>query len=363
MKKKILFTLYDLSIGGIPTSFLNMVKRLDFAKYDVTVVLQRKEGVFLDALPNDVHIINYNINKFKIVLISKIINRLKLLKFILLYKNKFDFSGCYFTYCVHSSLIAKLASKNNAIWIHTDLVDYCKYNNINIYDFMEKYSILDYKNIFCVSQRTTSSLKKLFQDNADSFKLLKNIVNIDNVKKLSEVPISLKKSKITTFIFAGRFDEKEKKISYIIEACNILKKQNYAFKILLLGDGQDKDYYIDLINKYNLIENIYFILPTNNPFPYFKISDCFILTSLYEGYPVVYNEAIILKLPIITTNVSDAMIDIVTNYGLVINLDVDELVAAMKNIIQCKFKVKIGNNIEVNNNKYIKLLSKIIEEK
>ena len=45
-----------------------------------------------------------------------------------------------------------------------------------------------------------------------------------------------------------------------------------------------------------ILENI------NNPYPYFKISSLFVLSSLYEGFPNVLTEAIMFKVPIISSN-------------------------------------------------------------
>jgi glycosyltransferase involved in cell wall biosynthesis len=45
---------------------------------------------------------------------------------------------------------------------------------------------------------------------------------------------------------------------------------------------------------------------TDNPYPYFKHADFYILSSRYEGFPTVLFEAITLKKKIISTEVSGA---------------------------------------------------------
>jgi glycosyltransferase involved in cell wall biosynthesis len=45
---------------------------------------------------------------------------------------------------------------------------------------------------------------------------------------------------------------------------------------------------------------------TDNPYPYFKNADFYILSSRYEGFPTVLFEAITLKKKIISTEVSGA---------------------------------------------------------
>ena len=60
------------------------------------------------------------------------------------------------------------------------------------------------------------------------------------------------------------------------------------------------------INKFvedNKHSNRVFVLPPKkNPFPFFVISDLYIMTSLYEGCPNSIIEATILNLPVISSN-------------------------------------------------------------
>ena len=56
MKKKILFTTYDLSIGGVESCLVNLVNNFDYSKYDVTILLQDKKGELLPNVNKEVHI-------------------------------------------------------------------------------------------------------------------------------------------------------------------------------------------------------------------------------------------------------------------------------------------------------------------
>ena len=42
MKKKLLFTAYNLEIGGIETALVNLLDNIDYDKYEVTLVLEKK---------------------------------------------------------------------------------------------------------------------------------------------------------------------------------------------------------------------------------------------------------------------------------------------------------------------------------
>ena len=53
MKKNILIASYNLDFGGIETSLINLLKNINFDKYKVTLVLEKKEGVFLKDVPKE----------------------------------------------------------------------------------------------------------------------------------------------------------------------------------------------------------------------------------------------------------------------------------------------------------------------
>ena len=72
-----------------------------------------------------------------------------------------------------------------------------------------------------------------------------------------------------------------------------------------------------MVKEYGLEDKIIFLGKKQNPYPYFKIADSLILTSEYEGFPVVYLEAMLLELPIITTDVSDSLKVVKDKYGIV----------------------------------------------
>ena len=79
MKKKLLFTAYSLGLGGIEKALINLLNRLDYDKYDLTLILEKKDGMFLDMVPPLVKVKEYRISDNKIVLLRKIYNRLKLI--------------------------------------------------------------------------------------------------------------------------------------------------------------------------------------------------------------------------------------------------------------------------------------------
>ena len=72
--------------------------------------------------------------------------------------------------------------------------------------------------------------------------------------------------------------------------------------LIIIGYGSQEKKLKDFIKKNMLKNKVYILKNINNPYPFFKIADLFILSSVYEGFPNVLTEAIMLKVPIISSN-------------------------------------------------------------
>ena len=131
--KKILFAANSLGLGGIETAMLSLVNYLakqkinNEYKYDITIVLEKKEGIFLNLLDNRINLLEFTPDSNKITILRKFKNFIKQYKFKKIYKNKFDFSAAYATYSLPSCFVARIASRNSTLWCHMDYLE--QYNN------------------------------------------------------------------------------------------------------------------------------------------------------------------------------------------------------------------------------------------
>ena len=140
---------------------------------------------------------------------------------------------------------------------------------------------------------------------------------------------------------------------------NKLKKEGLKFKIIFVGDGKNNEEYKKMIKNYKLEKHIIFLGKKENPYPYFKVADCILLSSDYEGYPVVFTEAMVLNKPIITTNVSGSD-NIKGKYGFVIEKNTEQLYEKMKEFILNGYEIKKQFNPEEYNKEIKEKLEKII---
>ena len=124
----------------------------------------------------------------------------------------------------------------------------------------------------------------VIEDN-EKKELIKNILeakkNNDNIKILLNV---------------GRHS-KEKNLDTMIEVFKevIENSKNVMPYLIMLGDGKETDNIQKYIKENKLEKRIILLGKKKNPYPYFKISDYIFLTSLTEGYPVVFQEAMVMR--------------------------------------------------------------------
>lgn len=358
--KKIFFSAYSLDIGGIETSLVRLLNALS-NKYEITLCLEKKEGVFLDSINKNINVIEYTPNNSQNIIFRKVINTIRRIKFITKYRNKFDFSACYATYSLACNFVAKVASRNSCLWVHSDYLTIFNNDTKKMIDFFNCLGYKKYKNIVFVSNQSKTNFERVLKHN--SLNVINNLIDYKYIIENSREEIDIKiEEKVTTFLNVGRHQEVSKKLTRLIEAAKKLKDENYKFKVVMVGDGEDNKQYTDLVNKYNLNDVFAFVGKQKNPYPYFKISDCIILTSDYEGYPVVYQEAFVLNVPIITTEVSDSKQDVENKYGIVVSKSIQEIYNAMKNFCEEGYNIKEKFDAEKFNKEQLTNIYKLIEK-
>ena len=360
-KKKILIAAYNLDIGGIEISLINLLKNINYEKYDITLVLEKKKGVFLDEVPKQIKIKEYKVSQNKILFIRKFINFCKQLNWKFHYKNYYDCAISYATYSKPCSFLARMSSKNSILFVHSN---YCQVyrDKILVKNFFDGIMLNKFKSIIFVSNESKKDLCDIYKIANKSF-VINNLIDYNKIIKLSKVNINLDLRYSKNFVFVGRLDESSKKVSRIIEVAKKCKDKKMDVGFWIVGDGPDLELYRNMKDKYKL-GNVIFYGKQKNPYPYIKNADYLILTSSYEGFPVVYNEAIILGKPILTTiDVSDDFISIPNRFGIIAKHNVDDIFGKVVYLLNSKFTIKEKVNFKNINNSRIKKIEEMMEYK
>ena len=108
--------------------------------------------------------------------------------------------------------------------------------------------------------------------------------------------------KIITFVGTLRI---VKGVKYLIKAMKIIKQKSPDTKMMLVGDGEEREELESLVEELGLKERVKFIgRVQNEEIPQYMVaSDVFVLPSLSEGFPVTVLEAMASGVPMIATNV------------------------------------------------------------
>ncbi len=197
---------------------------------------------------------------------------------------------------LYSILICKLMSAKIIIRSNSSPSGWSK-NLIKKFFYKLIYSLSN--KIIVNSNEFKKEIKKKFGLNSI---YIYNPLNSKEIKRLSKSKIKndFFKKKYLNLINVARLNEQKDQIC-LLKSINYLKGK-IPIKLLIIGDGKEKEIILDFIYK-NKLSKIVKILPfKKNPFPYILESDLFVLSSRYEGLPNILLETIVLKKPILSSN-------------------------------------------------------------
>lgn len=332
-KKELLFADKSMITGGIEAAQVNLLNNIDYKKYNVTLILEEKTGELLDKINDNVLIKELRVSTNNNVIIRKLVNVYRKLVFKLFYYNTYDFSCCYTTYSYSSNKITKIASLNSAFYVHSDYSNVYK-DEKDFREFFDSRKVWEYNHIVFVSNESKSSFIKYYPELEAKTLVINNLVDIEDIRNLSKEQIDVKKGKRQLFVFVGRLDDSSKKLK---RAINLVKKLD--IDLWIVGDGPDRMRYEEYTKELKVQDNVIFFGRKQNPYPYINEADFIILTSDYEGFPVVYQEAMILNKNIITTiNTSDDQINM-KDYAYIVSKD-ENMIKEVKDILKKKEKPK-----------------------
>ncbi len=234
MKKKIAIFVKRLGIGGIGRACINYVNYLDKGKYDVTLFLENKEGEYLDEVNDKVNIIDFNLSRNTNIILRKLANFYKLMKFKIKYYHKFDFSANFSTAIKSGAILSKCFSKNNAYWFHGNYWEKQKEADT----FLNHFKIKKYKKIVFVSNFSKEVYLKAYPDTKQKLYVINNPIDYQEILEKSKEKISITSNK-TVFLNVGRHEESAKRLTMIIKVVNRLIKEKYQIELWLVGDGPD----------------------------------------------------------------------------------------------------------------------------
>ena len=117
------------------------------------------------------------------------------------------------------------------------------------------------------------------------------------------------------FLTVGRFTPLHKGIDLLIEAFHLFAQKDHDWMLDIVGEGKEEPKYKALISKYELEDRITIHPFTNQIQDYYSNAQVYVLSSRWEGMPLVLVEAMSHGLPIVTSDLPVCQ-EILGDFGL-----------------------------------------------
>ncbi len=345
IKKKILIIIPSLEEGGAERVLVNLLNKLDYERLEVDLCVVEKRGIYFNEVPQDVRVITIFNNE----LICKIFNGLHV-KYNLncLYKwyanrvvrSNYDI-GISFLDSSFTDILFFLNKKieKKIAWVHSSYQTYINFKKFFTNRYKERlirkrYSQLD--TIIFVSEDSKKEFRTIFGD-FHSMEVIYNLIDADAVINKSKELIAEHFDKDVVNIIALGVLLPVKGYDRLIRAAQMLKQENLRFKIRILGNGYLEKELQELIKQLEVEDFVELKGFHYNPYPFLRLSQIFVMTSLSEGLPTALCEAMILGLPSVVTDCSGCR-ELVGygEYGVMTEQSAESIFQGLKDLITKK---------------------------
>lgn len=359
--KKILFVLPHMICGGVEKALLSLINELPKDEYDISVMVVKSEGDFVELVPEYVHyseipldekirtslmlggikssVFHYAKNlqiASLIKIIHKIINKDPFATLLCDFEKidclqeEYDVAICFH---IHMPFIVKFVAekvraKVKCAWIHNDF-------KMSGYDVEKIKDSLDaYDHYFAVSEQLLEEFIQIFPDYKKSTSIAHNIISEEYIRScLNEKSISEYDKNTVNLLTIGRLD-KQKGYDLAVKACKMLKDKKLDFNWYVLGNGVEEENIKKMINEY-AVEDCFHLLGIRiNPYPYIDNCDIYVQPSKHEGYGIAVAEARMLNKPIVCTDFTGARDQIMNGHtGTIVEVGADCIAKGIEELI------------------------------
>jgi glycosyltransferase involved in cell wall biosynthesis len=183
--------------------------------------------------------------------------------------------------------------------------------------------------IIAVSNGIRSNLIEEFNISAHKIQVIYNPVDINHITELSNMPPEhpFFKDHIPIVIAIGRL-VRQKGFDTLINAFSLVIPKMNA-RLIILGEGPERESLREMVKDLGLIDKVSFAGFQDNPYKFLSRADVFVLSSNYEGLPMVILEAMACGAPIISTDCRSGPCEILENgkYGLLVTVGDEQAIS------------------------------------
>lgn len=351
--KKLIFLIPNLKHGGAEKVLVNLVNNLDKSKFDITVYSIFDVGVNKDFLNSD---ITYRY-KFKRIFRGNT-HFFNLFSPEFLYrwfiKESYDVVISYLEGPAARIISGAGDSDTKKIsWIHTEFLS-PKVASLGFKNFNESKNLYKrFDHIIGVSKNVASSFEKTILSNVP-VRIIYNVNETEDIRLLAEDKIEFEFSKDTLNICSVGKITSIKGFDRLIEVHKKLIDEGYRLKTHLLGIGEEMLSLKRRVQELGIADSFLFLGFHKNPYKFVSKCDLYVCCSHREGFSTAVTEALVLGVPILSTDVSGAkeLLGENNEFGIVtenseagINMGLKEILEKPEKLVHYKNQAIIRGNM------------------
>ena len=339
MKKKILIIGIMMNAAGTERSFLSFAEKIDYNKYEVELLLARREGAFLHLVPPEIKITDmgeygeiFAVNKsnavsiikklylrknpfFALTLLPHIINMkrgepfrtyaahriwLALMKKMPMHTGECDIAIAYWGDRTMFYAVDKVRAKKKIAWLHFDYGEPPREDAV----YLPYFRRCD--KIITVSRSIQMALLEKFPELGGKVKTIENIINAREIREKAKEPCTYREGFSGKAVLSvGRMCE-QKGFDLAIPAVARLFREGENIHYYIIGEGEAA-YEAKLRALAAEAGGCVTLLPrTENPYKYMARCDVYLQPSRHEGKPITVEEAKVLGKPLCVTEYRSA---------------------------------------------------------
>lgn len=384
--KRIIFVIQNLRTGGIQKSLLELLKQIA-PYYDITLYCPNLEGQYVAELPQTLHVVSggrfAKVAEWSVEALRKMgfwyflwrvvfvqwsrwfgrkIPAYIYAKCIGFPKETYDWAISYaqpleshqFEILTNEIVLYAAKAQRKASFLHAD---YQNYGGNTAYS---KWLYQHFDKIVAVSESVKNCFVSVLPEFRDKTVVIYNACDVEQVKiKGDENSVHYAKKSLVS---VSRLSE-EKGLMRCLPIVERLKNEGYDFEWHLLGEGPEKAKMQVFVEEHQLGELVIFEGNQENPYRYMRNADFLFLPSLHEAAPMVFNEAEVLKLPILTTDTLSAK-ELVADrqLGVVCDNNEEGIYTMLREALTKGMPLSQGNTNNKHNEEVVCQFKKMIED-